>query len=36
LVERISGGADVENIAEQVREHFSAPTKVAAAAAGKR
>jgi|SRR5580658_3604641 HEAT repeat protein len=36
IVDRISGGGDVENVAAVVREHFTAPGKIAAAAAGKR
>jgi len=36
IVERVSGAADVENVAALMREHFAAPGKVAAAAtAGK-
>jgi HEAT repeat protein len=34
IVDRISGAADVENVAAAVREHFAARGKVAAAAAG--
>jgi HEAT repeat protein len=36
VVDRVQGAADVENVAAVVREHFAAPGKVEAAAAGKR
>jgi HEAT repeat protein len=35
MVDRVPGSTGVENVAVQVREHFAAPAKVAAAAAGK-
>jgi HEAT repeat protein len=35
IVNRVSQDGDVENVAAVVREHFAAPAKVAAAAAGK-
>lgn len=36
VVDRLSGSTGVENVAARVREHFDAPSKVAAAAAGRR
>src|SRR5579863_1592573 len=36
VVDRVPGSAGVENVAARVREHFAAPGKVAAAAAGRR
>ena len=36
VIGRIAGGGDVENVADMVREHYAVPTKVAAAATGKR
>jgi|SRR5579862_430761 len=35
VVDRLSGSTGVENVAARVREHFAAPGKVAAAAAGR-
>ena len=36
VVDRLSGSTGVENVAARVREHFATPSKVAAAAAGRR